>query len=215
MGEEPLDQLFAALLGHGLFGGEMARADEGQLAYLLRAGQTWAQVGSGDPQRLLELSVFGHLNAVMDSCHLVSVPPGVSLARSQAGDPGASPQAGAASAVSASFRPTRSATMSMSVRCLTITDIVSLNVVASMSLAPSSSNARAQSIDSAIEGGFLRSSSLHHAHYLHQPVCDGVGEVGRVQLDDRQLVLQARVVEPQVKAPALERLSQLSASCWT
>ena len=47
----------------------------------------------------------------------------------------------------------------MSVRCLTITDIVSLKVAASMSLAPSKSSARAQSIDSAIEGGFLRSSS--------------------------------------------------------
>ena len=47
----------------------------------------------------------------------------------------------------------------MSVRCLTITDIVSLKVAASMSCAPSSSSARAQSIDSAIDGGFLRSSS--------------------------------------------------------
>ena len=47
----------------------------------------------------------------------------------------------------------------MSVRCLTITDIVSVNVSASMSSAPSSSSARAQSIDSAIEGGFFRSSA--------------------------------------------------------
>ena len=38
-------------------------------------------------------------------------------------------------------------------------DIVSRNVFWSMSSAPSSSSARAQSIDSAIEGGFLRSSS--------------------------------------------------------
>ena len=41
-----------------------------------------------------------------------------------------------------SFSPTRSATTSMSVRCLTITDIVSVNVSASMSSTPSSSSAR-------------------------------------------------------------------------
>jgi len=55
--------------------------------------------------------------------------------------------------------PTRAATVSRSVRCLTITLIVSVNVALSMSCAPSSSSARAQSIDSAMLGGFLRSSS--------------------------------------------------------
>ena len=40
-----------------------------------------------------------------------------------------------------------------------MTLIVSRNVSASMSSAPSRTSARAQSIDSAIEGGFLRSSS--------------------------------------------------------
>ncbi|MFM9139268.1 MAG: hypothetical protein ACKOTH_01710 [Solirubrobacterales bacterium] len=58
-----------------------------------------------------------------------------------------------------SFTPTRSATMSRSVRCLTMIDIVSVKVCRSMSVAPSRSRARAQSIDSAIEGGFLRSRS--------------------------------------------------------
>src|SRR5207248_2024249 len=48
----------------------------------------------------------------------------------------------------------------MSARCLTITDIVSANMSESTSCAPRSSSARAQSIDSAIEGGFFRSSSL-------------------------------------------------------
>ena len=37
-------------------------------------------------------------------------------------------------------------------------DIVASKVSASMSSAPSTSSARAQSIDSAIDGGFLRSS---------------------------------------------------------
>ena len=71
-----------------------------------------------------------------------------------------------------SFSPTRSATTSMSVRCLTITDIVSVNVSASMSLTPSSSSARAQSIDSAIDGGFFRSSVAHHADHLDEPARD-------------------------------------------
>ena len=60
---------------------------------------------------------------------------------------------------SASFTPTRSATRSMSVRCLTMIDIDWLKVSRSMSSAPISSSVRAQSIDSAIEGGFLRSSA--------------------------------------------------------
>ena len=64
-----------------------------------------------------------------------------------------------AHAVAPSRTPTRSATVSRSVRCLTMIDIVSRNTSWSMSSAPSSSSARAQSIDSAIEGGFLRSSS--------------------------------------------------------
>src|SRR5215208_2758317 len=57
-----------------------------------------------------------------------------------------------------SFMPTRSATRSMSVRCLTMMLMVRAKSEASMSSAPRSSRARAQSIDSAIEGGFLRSS---------------------------------------------------------
>ena len=59
---------------------------------------------------------------------------------------------------SPSLTPTRSATRSRSVRCLTMMHIVCSKSSESMSSAPSSSRARAQSIDSAIEGGFFRSS---------------------------------------------------------
>ena len=116
----------------------------------------------------------------------------------------------ATSAGEPSFSPTRSATTSMSVRCLTITDIVSVNVSASMSSTPSSSSARAQSIDSAIDGGFLRSSVAHHADHLDQPARDRLAQLGRVQAHDLELVLELGVVEPQVQAAALERLGQLA-----
>jgi hypothetical protein len=62
-------------------------------------------------------------------------------------------------AAAPSRTPTRSATVSRSVRCLTMIDSVERKTSASMSSAPISSSARAQSIDSAIDGGFLRSSS--------------------------------------------------------
>jgi EmrB/QacA subfamily drug resistance transporter len=60
---------------------------------------------------------------------------------------------------SPSFTPTRSATRSRSVLCFTMIDIVRCSTGWSTSSAPSSSSARAQSIDSAIEGGFFRSSA--------------------------------------------------------
>ena len=47
----------------------------------------------------------------------------------------------------------------MSVRCLTMIDIDCSKVLRSMSSAPIRSSVRAQSIVSAIEGGFFRSSS--------------------------------------------------------
>ena len=109
-----------------------------------------------------------------------------------------------------SFSPTRSATSSMSVRCLTITDIVSLKVAASMSCAPSSSSARAQSIDSAIDGGFLRSSSRTMPMTSTSLRATVSRQLGRVQAHDLELVLERRVVEPQVQAAPLERLGQLA-----
>ena len=86
--------------------------------------------------------------------------------------------------------PTRSATMSRSVRCLTIIDIVSRKVSASMSSAPSSSSARAQSIDSAIDGGFLRSSSRTIATTSTSRARPSRRQLGRVQPDDLELVLE-------------------------
>ena len=106
--------------------------------------------------------------------------------------------------------PTRSATVSRSVRCLTMIDSVERKVSASMSSAPISSSARAQSIDSAIEGGFLRSSSRTMCDHLDQPPRDGLRQLGRVQPHDLELVLGRRVVEPQVQAAPLERLGQLA-----
>ena len=111
---------------------------------------------------------------------------------------------------SASFTPTRSATRSMSVRCLTMIDIDCSKVSRSMSSAPISSSVRAQSIDSAIEGGFFRSSAAHHPHHLDQPPGQRLGQLGRVQADDLHLPLELGVVEPEVEAAALQRLGQLA-----
>ena len=69
---------------------------------------------------------------------------------------------------------------------------------------------RAQSIDSAIEGGFFRSSGAHHPHDLDQAAGQRLGELGRVQADDLHLALELRVVEPEVEAAALQRLGQLA-----
>ena len=66
--------------------------------------------------------------------------------------------AGSVDAGSPSFTATRSATRSMSERCLTMMLIESSKTLRSMSSAPISSRVRAQSIDSAIDGGFFRSS---------------------------------------------------------
>src|SRR3954469_9501086 len=50
----------------------------------------------------------------------------------------------------------------------------------------------------------------HHRDHLDELARDLVVEVGGVQLDDLQLVLERRVVEPQVQTAALERLGQLA-----
>jgi hypothetical protein len=49
-----------------------------------------------------------------------------------------------------------------------------------------------------------------HRDDLHELAADRLGQVGRVQPDDLQLVLELGVVEPQVEAAALERLGQLA-----
>ena len=100
--------------------------------------------------------------------------------------------------------------MSRSVRCLTITLMVSMNVSWSMSLAPSRSSVRAQSIDSAMLGGFLRSSWRTWWIDLGELPRDGLVQLGGVQADDLQLVLEVGVVEPQVQAAALQRLGELA-----
>jgi len=50
----------------------------------------------------------------------------------------------------------------------------------------------------------------HHGDDLHELARDRLVELGRVQPDDLQLVLERRVVEPEVQAAALERLGQLA-----
>src|SRR5579863_7436818 len=50
-----------------------------------------------------------------------------------------------------------------------------------------------------------------HLDDLHELARDGLRELGRVHADDLELVLQVRVVEPQVEAAALQRLGQLTA----
>src|SRR6185312_2822745 len=111
----------------------------------------------------------------------------------------------ATSAGEPSFSPTRSATTSMSARCLTITDIVSLNVCESISSAPSSSSARA--VDRLGDRRWLlQVERADHADDLDEPSRDRRRQVRRMQADDLELVLELGVVEPQVQAAALERL---------
>src|SRR4051812_25130733 len=59
-------------------------------------------------------------------------------------------------------------------------------------------------------GRLLEVELAHHRDDLDELARDRVVEVGRVELDDRKLVLELRVVEPQVQAPALERLGELA-----
>ena len=91
-----------------------------------------------------------------------------------------------------------------------MTDIVSRKVCWSMSSAPSSSSARAQSIDSAIDRRLLEVELADQLDDLDELARDALVELGRVQADDLELVLERRVVEPQVQAAALERLGQLA-----
>ena len=59
-------------------------------------------------------------------------------------------------------------------------------------------------------GRLLEVEAAHHADQLDQPAGDRLGQLGGVQAHDLQLVLERRVVEPQVQAAALERLGQLA-----
>ena len=79
-----------------------------------------------------------------------------------------------------------------------------------MSSAPSSSSARAQSIDSAMLGRLLQVELADLVDDLDQLAGDRLVELGRVQADDLELVLEVGIVEPQVQAAALERLGQLA-----
>ncbi len=98
----------------------------------------------------------------------------------------------------------------MSVRCLTMIDIDCSKVSRSMSSAPISSRVRAQSIDSAIEGGFFRSSARIIRTTSTMLPRQRLGQLGRVQADDLHLPLQLGVVEPEVEAAPLQRLGQLA-----
>ena len=79
-----------------------------------------------------------------------------------------------------------------------------------MSSAPISSRVRAQSIDSAIEGGFFRSSARIEVDDLDQLARQRLGQLRGVQADDLHLALDLGVVEPEVEAAALQRLGQLA-----
>ena len=79
-----------------------------------------------------------------------------------------------------------------------------------MSSAPISSRVRAQSIDSAIEGGFFRSRAPDHVDDLDQPPRQPLVEIRRVQADDLELPVHRRIVEPEIEAAALQRLGELA-----
>ena len=106
--------------------------------------------------------------------------------------------------------PTRSATSSTSVRCLTITDIVSRTSVG-VQVLRAEQQQRTGPVDRLGDRRRLLEVELaHHRDHLDELARDGLGQLGRVQADDRELVLDRRVVEPEVQAAALERLGQLA-----
>src|SRR4051812_45586513 len=59
-------------------------------------------------------------------------------------------------------------------------------------------------------GRLLEVELADELHELDELARDLVVEVGRVQVDDLELVLEARVVEPEIEATALERLGELA-----
>ena len=109
-----------------------------------------------------------------------------------------------------SFTPTRSATMSRSVRCLTMTDIVSRKRLG-VDVVGAEQQQRARPVDRLRDRRRLLEVELaDHADHLDELARDRLRQLGRVQADDLELVLEPRVVEPQVQAAALERLGQLA-----
>src|SRR4051794_17217939 len=70
---------------------------------------------------------------------------------------------------------------------------------------------RARPVDRLRDRGRLLEVELaDELHELDELARDLVVEVGRVQVHDLELVLQARVVEPEIQAAALERLGELA-----
>src|SRR3954454_18327629 len=70
---------------------------------------------------------------------------------------------------------------------------------------------RARPVDRLGDRGRLLEIELaDHRDDLDELARDGVVEVGRVELDDLELVLELRVVEPEIETAALERLGQLA-----
>jgi hypothetical protein len=59
-------------------------------------------------------------------------------------------------------------------------------------------------------GRLLQVEVADHPDHLDELARDGLVELGRVQPDDLELVLELRVVEPEVEAAALQRLGQLA-----
>ena len=70
---------------------------------------------------------------------------------------------------------------------------------------------RARPVDRLRDRGRLLEVELaHHLDDLDEPLGHLLGQLGRVQADDLELVLARGVVEPQVQAAPLERLGQLA-----
>src|SRR6185503_12456380 len=99
-----------------------------------------------------------------------------------------------------SFIPTRSATRSMSVRCLTMMLIVGAQQEQS-----------ARPVDRFGDRGRLLEVELtDHVDDLDQPPGELLVDLRRVEAHDLHLAFDLRVVQPQVEAAALERLGELA-----
>ena len=115
-----------------------------------------------------------------------------------------------AHAVAPSRTPTRSATVSRSVRCLTMIDIVVAEHVL-VDVVGAEQQQRARPVDRLGDRRRLLEIELADlVDDLDELARDRLRQLGRMQADDLELVLGARVVEPQVQAAALERLGQLA-----
>ena len=95
-------------------------------------------------------------------------------------------------------------------RCLTMIDIDWVKVSRSMSSAPISSRVRAQSIDSAIEGGFFRSSARTISITSTSRRATASASSGTCRRTISISRSSPGVVEPEVEAAPLQRLGQLA-----